>query len=92
LLILDGLSAYQVLSAVDRKPGMRPKSTLMKGVVVRLSPFALSIKPGGAVERAGIRGGLTTHGPGIEPLELHGRIRDLIVDGGLESGGGFKAL
>jgi hypothetical protein len=67
--------------------------SLVKGVVVRLSPIAFSIKPGGAVERAEIRGGLTTHGPGIEALELHGRVRELLIDGGLIStGGGFEAI
>jgi hypothetical protein len=65
----------------------------VKGVVIRLSPIAFSIKPGGAVERAEIRGGLVTHGPGIEVLELHGRVRELIVQGGLvAASGGFEAI
>jgi hypothetical protein len=67
--------------------------SLVKGVVTRLSPIAFSIKPGGAVERAEIRGGLVTHGPGIEALELHGRVRELIVQGGLASAsGGFEGI
>jgi hypothetical protein len=92
-----GLQVSQPIGSILVKRGIETfgevGDSLVKGVVVRLSPFALSIKPGGAVERVEIRGGLTTHGPGIEPLELHGRIRGLIVDGGLEAaGGGFKAL
>ncbi len=67
--------------------------SLVKGVVVRLSPIALSIKPGGAVKYAEIRAGLITHGPGIEALELHGHIGALLVEGGLTPiGGGFEAI
>jgi len=48
--------------------------SLVKGVVVNLSAIALSVKPGGSIELVQILGGLVTHGPGVEALELHGRI------------------
>jgi hypothetical protein len=43
--------------------------SLVKGVVVNLSAIALSVKPGGSIERVQILGGLLTHGPGVEALE-----------------------
>jgi hypothetical protein len=92
-----GLQISQPIGTIFVKRGVetfgRAGDSLVKGVVVRLSPIAFSIKPGGAVERAEIRGGLVTHGPGIEALELHGRVRELIVQGGLASAsGGFEAI
>src|SRR6516162_8693870 len=92
-----GLQISQPIGMVLVKRGVETfgsaGDSLVKGVVVRLSPIAFSIKPGGAVERAEIRGGLITHGPGIEAMELHGRVRELIVQGSLASaGGGFEAI
>ena len=92
-----GLQISQPIGTVLVKRGVETfgsaGDSLVKGVVVRLSPIAFSIKPGGAVERAEIRGGLITHGPGIEAMELHGRVRELIVQGSLASaGGGFEAI
>jgi hypothetical protein len=96
----DGAVGLQVSQPVGTILVMRGIETfgqagdsLVKGVVVRLSPIAFSIKPGGAIERAEIHGGLTTHGPGIEPVELHGRVGALIVESGLvPAGGGFAAI
>jgi hypothetical protein len=92
-----GLQVSQAVGAILVKRGIETfggaGDSLVKGVMVRLSPTAFSIKPGGAVERVEIRGGLTTHGPGIETLELHGRVGQLFVDGGLAPiGGEFEAL
>jgi len=92
-----GLQISQPIGTILVKRGIetfgQAGDSLVKGVVVRLSPIAFSIKPGGSVERAEIRGGLITHGPGIEVLELHGRIGVLLVEGGLASaGGGFAAI
>jgi len=47
--------------------------SLVKGVVVNLSAIALSVKPGGSIERVQILGGLLTHGPGVEALETKPR-------------------
>jgi hypothetical protein len=67
--------------------------SLVKGVVVKLSAIALSVKPGGSIERAQIAGGLITHGSGVAVLELHGKIGDLEIAGGTEpAGGGFDKI
>ena len=67
--------------------------SLVKGVVVRLSAIALSIKPGGSGRTIKIGGGLITHGPGVSPMELHGTIDTLtITDGVRASGGGFEGI
>jgi hypothetical protein len=67
--------------------------SLVKGVVVTLSAIALSVKPGGSARKVEIEGGLITHGPGIDPLELHGRIEELQVTGGFAAaGGGFGTI
>ena len=92
-----GLQVSQPIGTILVKRGIETfggaGESLVKGVVIRLSPIAFSIKPGGAVERAEIRGGLITHGPRIEALELHGRVGALVVEGGLAAaGGGFEAI
>jgi hypothetical protein len=67
--------------------------SLVKGVVVKLSAVALSIKPGGSARKIAIAGGLITHGAGVNPLELHGKIDLLqIGDGAAAAGGGFEGI
>jgi hypothetical protein len=67
--------------------------SLVKGVVMSLSAVALSIKPGGSIERAQIAGGLITHGSGVEALELHGKVGALEIAGRTEPvGGGFDKI
>jgi hypothetical protein len=56
--------------------------SLVKGVVQNLSAIALSIKPGGSAELIEIAGGLKTHGNNVFPLEQHGAVQRLVVDGG----------
>jgi hypothetical protein len=64
--------------------------SLVKGVVLKLPATALSIKPGGSARKITIAGGLTTHGSGINPLELHGTIDSLqVTEGSIAAGGGF---
>jgi hypothetical protein len=64
--------------------------SLVKGVVVKLSAIALSIKPGASARNITIAGGLITHGAGIIPLELHGTVDSLRITEGLTAaGGGF---
>jgi hypothetical protein len=64
--------------------------SLVKGVVLKLPATALSIKPGGSVRKITIAGGLTTHGAGINPLELHGMVDSLqVTEGSNAAGGGF---
>jgi hypothetical protein len=55
--------------------------SLVKGVVVSLSAIALSIKPGGSAREIDIQGGIVTHGKDIPPLEVHGAIGTLRLDG-----------
>jgi len=65
--------------------------SLVKGVVVRLSAIVLSVKPGGSARKIAIAGGLITHGEGIHPLELHGKVDSLeITEGFAAAGGGFE--
>ena len=67
--------------------------SLVKGVVVNLPAVALSVKPGGSARKVEIAGGLVTHGPGIDALELHGSIDSLQVTGGFVAvGGGFDRI
>jgi len=67
--------------------------SLVKGVVVRLSAIALSVKPGGSARSITITGGLVTHGPGVDPMELHGSVEALHVIGGFTAAGsGFGTI
>jgi hypothetical protein len=61
--------------------------SLVKGVVVKLSAIALSVKPGGAAREIDVAGGLVTHGEGISPLELQGDIESLRIADGLTAAG-----
>lgn len=61
--------------------------SLVKGVVVQLSAIALSFKPGAWAREVSIAGGLTTHGPGVNPLELHGTVDALTITGGINAAG-----
>jgi hypothetical protein len=67
--------------------------SLVKGVVVKLSAIAFSIKPGGSARNVEIAGGLVTHGHGIDPMEMHGAIRTLqITEDFAAAGGGFEQI
>jgi hypothetical protein len=66
--------------------------SLVKGVVMNLSATALSVKPGGSIERVEILGGLVTHGAGVEAIELHGRIGALEIGRAEAAGGGFDKI
>ncbi len=56
--------------------------SLVKGVVQQLSAIALSIQPGGEVNKLSIRGGLRTNAEGIVPLEQLGSIGELAITDG----------
>lgn len=91
----DGAVGIQISQPVGRIAVRRGIETwggtgdsLVKGVVVRLSAIALSVKPGGSAREIDIAGGLLTHGEGIHPLELHGRIELLRIAGGVTATGG----
>ena len=63
-------------------------ASLARGVVTNLAAIALSVKPGGAAREVVIEGGLTTHGRGIDAIELHGVIDSLCVSGSMGPLGG----
>ena len=91
----DGAVGIQISQPIGRLVVHRGVETfgatgdsLVKGVVVKLAAVALSVKPGGSADSVEVRGGLTTHGAGVVPLELHGAIEALSVVGGLVAAGG----
>lgn len=96
----DGAVGIQISQPVGRIAVRRGIETyggtgdsLVKGVVVRLSAIALSVKPGGSAREVTVAGGLVTHGPGVNALEMHGQIETLRVEGGLvAAGGGFDTI
>jgi hypothetical protein len=96
----DGAVGIQVSRPVGRITVHRGIEThgglgdsLVKGVVVKLSAVALSIKPGGSARKIVIAGGLITHGKGVNPLELHGSVDTLqITEGFAAAGGGFEEI
>ena len=64
--------------------------SLVKGVVTRLSVVALSMKRGSFAKQIVISGGLTTHGEGVEALEMQGGVDTLQITGGISTArGGF---
>jgi hypothetical protein len=66
--------------------------SLVKGVVMNLAATALSVKPGGSVDRVKIHGGLVTHGASVEAIELHGKIGALEIGMAQVAGGGFDKI
>jgi hypothetical protein len=96
----DGAVGIQISQPIGRIKVRRGVETfggagdsLVKGVVVKLSAIALSVKPGGSARKVDVAGGLITHGAGISPLELHGAIECLRIAGGFAvAGGGFDTI
>jgi hypothetical protein len=92
-----GIQISQPVGTISVRRGIEtyggPGDSLVKGVVVKLPAIALSIKPGGSARKIAIGGGLITHGAGISPLELHGKVDSLEVTDGLSAaGGGFETI
>jgi len=96
----DGSVGIQISQPIGRLVVRRGIETfggtgpsLVKGVVISLSAIALSIKPGGSAREIEIAGGVTTHGPGVPPIEQHGTIDSLRITGGcVAAGGGFDKI
>ena len=61
--------------------------SLVKGVQMTLQAIALSIKPGGAVDRIDIGGRLATSGDNVTSLEVLGALGELTVAGGIRATG-----
>ncbi len=87
--ISQPIGELQVRRGLETWGGVGP--SLVKGVVVQLPAIALSFKPGGSARRVSIGGGLVTHGAGIAPLEMHGRIEMLEIAGGFVPEGGTSS-
>ena len=67
--------------------------SLVKGVVMKLSAIALSVKPGGSAREIEIAGGVKTNGAGVAPIEQHGAIETLRLTGGFAANGsGFDKI
>ena len=82
ILVRRGLETYGGVGA-----------SLARGVVTKLAAVALSLKPGGSVREIIIEGGLTTHGEGIEAIELHGLIDSIRISGTAgPTGGNFGVV
>ena len=96
----DGAVGIQISQPIGRLVVHRGVETfggtgdsLVNGVVMKLSAIVLSVKPGGSAQAIEIDGGLTTHGSGVAPFELHGAIGTFHVGGGLAAaGGGFDKI
>ncbi len=79
IVVRNGLETYGGVGA-----------SLARGVVTKLAAVALSLKPGGSAREVIIKGGLTTHGKGVEAIELHGQIDEFRISGSIgPAGGGF---
>jgi len=96
----DGAVGIQISQPIGRLVVHRGVETfggtgdsLVKGVVMKLAAIAFSVKPGGSAQSIEIDGGLTTHGAGVAPFELHGAIGAFRIGGGFAAtGGGFDKI
>jgi hypothetical protein len=57
--------------------------SLVRGEIVKLSAHALSVQPGGRVERVDVGGALTATGPGAMALDIRGEVVEMRVAGGI---------
>ena len=96
----DGAVGIQISQPIGRLVVHRGVETfggtgdsLVTGVVMKLAAIALSVKPGSSAQAIEIDGGVTTHGEGVAPVELHGAIGSLRICGGFAAaGGGFDKI
>lgn len=89
--ISQPVGSILVRNGVETFGGTGP--SLVKGVVIQLSAIGLSVKPGGSAKAIEIRGGLKTNGAGVAPIEQHGAIESLRIEGGcVAAGGGFDQI
>lgn len=96
----DGAVGLQISRPVGRIAVRRGIETfgaigesLVKGVLTMLPATPLSVKPGGSAREISVEGGIVSHGDGIVPFELHGRVEKLSVTGGFGPlGPGFQAI
>jgi len=94
----DGAVGVQISQPVGRLMFRRGIETygasgpsLVKGVLQNLAATALSIKPGGSAKEIQVLGGLGSHGTDVQPIEQHGSIESLRIEGGFSSEAGTSA-
>jgi hypothetical protein len=92
-----GIQISQPIGQIEVRRGVETfggvGKSLFRGVVVKLSAIALSLKPGGSARDIIVAGGLVTHGKGVSPLELQGAVDSLqVADGLTAAGGGFDTV
>ncbi len=78
--ISQPIGQLRVRRGIETFGGTGP--SLVKGVLTQLAAVALSIKPGGSVQRLTIAGGLKAHGVGVAALEQEGVIDSLSIEDG----------
>ncbi len=61
--------------------------SLVRGVIKRLSAHALSVQPGGRVERVTVGGSLASAGAGVTAVEVLGEVAEMRVAGGIRAEG-----
>lgn len=88
----DGAVGIQISQPIGRLVVHRGIETfgatgdsLVKGVVVKLSAIALSIKAGGSAREIEIDGGVVANGQGIAPIEIFGSIGSLYISDGIKA-------
>ena len=57
--------------------------SLVRGEIVRLSAHALSVQPGGRIERVDVGGTLSAAGPGVTAVDIRGEVVEMRVAGGV---------
>lgn len=57
--------------------------SLVKGVQVTLKAVALSVKPGGALDRITVGGQIRTSGDDVVTVEIDGNVGELVAAGGI---------
>jgi hypothetical protein len=61
--------------------------SLVRGEIVRLSAYALSVQPGGRIDRVDVDGGLDSAGACVPAVEVKGKVGALRVAGGIHARG-----
>jgi hypothetical protein len=61
--------------------------SLVRGEIVRLSAHALSVQPGGQVDRIEVAGGLASAGEQVAAVEVRGEVGAMRVGGGIRAAG-----
>lgn len=61
--------------------------SLVQGVITTLAAVGLSVKPGSHAQQIRVGGGIISHGAGVPAIEIHGRVDELTITGGIQSTG-----